>query len=212
MIAAVMLAATLPQAAVAAVEVPAAGQVSAGALAPAAAMQTGAVPAVSDPSPQGQVDDFVRPEPPAGRAKSEYTYVSAPLAGTLKTTLVTVQLADKTAAETDAAVPMAAAKASLSAANRYWAYATAGRVDIALASSRQLHKSAATLQAVAGADRGHRLPGAGLDAEFLHGAGHVHPRRLPHQRRRGNDLQQRQHWRPHPDAAEQPALHAGPGT
>src|SRR6478736_8473360 len=119
-IAAVMLAATLPQAAVAAVEVPAAGQVSAGALAPSAAMQTGAVPAVSDPSPQGQVDDFVRPEPPAGRAKSEYTYVSAPLAGTLKTTLVTVQLADKTAAETDAAVPMAAAKASLSAANRYW--------------------------------------------------------------------------------------------
>src|SRR6476620_11098710 len=148
-IAAVMLAATLPQAAVAAVEVQAAGQVSAGALAPSSAaqtgaVQTGAVPAVSDPSPQGQVDDFVRPEPPAGRAKSEYTYVSAPLAGTLKTTLVTVQLADKTAAETDAAVPMAAAKASLSAANRYWAYATAGRVDIALASSRQLHKSAAT--------------------------------------------------------------------
>ena len=154
MIAAVMLAATLPQAAVAAVEVPAAGQVSAGALAPSAAVSTGSVPsaamqtvtvpAVSEPSPQPQVDDFVRPEPPAGRAKSEYTYVSAPLAGTLKTTLVTVQLADKTAAETDAAVPMAAAKASLSAANRYWAYATAGRVDIALASSRQLHKSAAT--------------------------------------------------------------------
>ena len=103
----------------------------------------GAVPAVSDPSPQGQVDDFVRPEPPANKARSEYTYVSAPLAGTLKTTLVTVQLADKSAAETDAAVPLAAAKASLSAANRYWAHATAGRVDIALSSSRQLHKSAA---------------------------------------------------------------------
>ena len=98
---------------------------------------------MSDPSPQGQVDDFVRPEPPANKAKAEYTYVSAPLAGTLKTTLVTVQLADKTAAATDAAVPMAAAKASLSAANRYWAHATAGRVDIALSSSRLLHKSAA---------------------------------------------------------------------
>ncbi|MEV5053777.1 hypothetical protein [Arthrobacter sp. LAR12-1-1.1] len=132
-IAAVMLAAYLPQAAGAAVEVPTAAQVSAG-----------AIPAVSDPSPQGQVvDDFVRPEPPANRARSEYTYVSAPMAGTLKTTLVTVQLADKSAAETDAAVPMAAAKASLSAANRYWAHATSSRVDIALTSSRHLHRSAA---------------------------------------------------------------------
>ncbi|MGY3320580.1 hypothetical protein [Arthrobacter sp. TE12232] len=134
-IAAVMLAAALPQTAVAAVPSVAV---------PAVAVPAGAVPAVSDPSPQGQVDDFVRPEPPANKARSEYTYVSAPLAGTLKTTLVTVQLADKTAAETDAAVPMAAAKASLSAANRYWAHATAGRVDIALSSSRLLHKSAAT--------------------------------------------------------------------
>ncbi|WP_217639787.1 hypothetical protein [Arthrobacter sp. ok909] len=127
-----MLAAALPQAAVAAV----ATQIEA--VAPTA------VPAVADPSPAPGVDDFVRPEPPAGRAKSEYTYVSAPLAGTMKTTVVTVQLADKTLAETDAAVPMAAAKASLSAANRYWAYATAGRVDIALSSSQSLHKSAAT--------------------------------------------------------------------
>lgn len=148
MIAAVMLAAALPQAAGAAVQIPAAAASAVPASTAALSSVTasvGAFPAVSDPSPQGQaVDDFVRPEPPANRAKAEYTYVSAPLAGTLKTTLVTVQLADKSAAETDAAVPIAAAKASLSAANRYWAYATAGRVDIALTSSRQLHKSAAT--------------------------------------------------------------------
>jgi len=136
-----MLAATLPQAAVAAADVPATA--AAAAAVTAGAVTAGAVPAVSDPNPQGQADDFVRPEPPANKARSEYTYVSAPLAGTLKTTLVTVQLADKSAAETDAAVPMAAAKASLSAANRYWAHATAGRVDIALSSWRKLHKSAA---------------------------------------------------------------------
>lgn len=146
LIAAVMLAAALPQTAVAAVQVPATQLVVPASTAAhsTGAASVGAVPAVSDPSPQGQaVDDFVRPEPPANRAKAEYTYVSAPLAGTLKTTLVTVQLADKTAAETDAAVPIAAAKASLSAANRYWAHATAGRVDIALTSTRVLHKSAA---------------------------------------------------------------------
>lgn len=102
-----------------------------------------AVPSVTDPNPAPHVDDFVRPEPPAGRAKSEYTYVSAPLAGTMKTTLVTVQLADKTATATDAAVPMDAAKASISASKAYWRSATSGRVDITLVETKTLHKSAA---------------------------------------------------------------------
>ncbi|WP_427130816.1 hypothetical protein [Pseudarthrobacter sp. S9] len=142
-IAAMMLAAALPQAAFAAAQIPAGALTGAPAVAAPAAVPAVALPAVADPSPQGQVDDFVRPEPPANRIKSEYTYVSAPLAGTMKTTLVTVQLADKSAADTDAAVPMAAAQASLSAANGYWANATVGRVDISLTAARQLHKSAA---------------------------------------------------------------------
>ncbi|MET3923483.1 hypothetical protein [Arthrobacter sp. UYEF20] len=128
-IAAVMLAAALPPAASAATQIDAGVPV--------------AVPSVTDPLPAPQVDDFVRPEPPAGRAKSEYTYVSAPLAGTMKTTLVTVRLADKSAAATDDAVPMDAAKASISAAKSYWRSATSGRVDISLVETRTLHKSAA---------------------------------------------------------------------
>jgi hypothetical protein len=102
-----------------------------------------AVPSVTDPGPAPAVDDFVRPEPPATRAKSEYTYVSAPLAGTMKTTLVTVQLADKSADATDAAVPMDAAKASLTAARNYWRSVTSGRVNITPVETKTLHKSAA---------------------------------------------------------------------
>ena len=45
----------------------------------------------------------------------------------MKTTLVTVQLADKSAAATDAAVPMDAAKASISASKAYWRSATSIR-------------------------------------------------------------------------------------
>jgi hypothetical protein len=135
-IAAVMLAAALPQAASATGGAP-------GVATEVAASAPLAVPAVTDPSPSPVVDDFVRPEPPANRPKSEYTYVKAPLSGTLKTTLVTVKLADKSSAVTDAAVPMAAAKASLAAAGRYWANATVGRVDISLVTSKTLHKSAA---------------------------------------------------------------------
>lgn len=127
--AAVMLAAALPQAASAAPQI--------------AAGTSLAVPSVTDLNPAPPVDDFVRPEPPATRAKSEYTYVSAPLAGTMKTTLVTVQLADKSAAATDAAVPMAAAKASVGASKNYWRSATSGRVDITLVETKTLHKSAA---------------------------------------------------------------------
>jgi hypothetical protein len=127
--AAVMLAAALPQAASAATQIDAGVQL--------------AVPSVTDPNPAPAVDDFVRPVLPATRAKSEYTYVSAPLAGTMKTTLVTVQLADKSAAATDAAVPMDAAKASISAAKNYWRSATSGRVDITLVETKTLHKSAA---------------------------------------------------------------------
>lgn len=127
--AAVMLAAALPQAATAAAQIDA--DVSL------------AVPSVTDPDPAPPVDDFVRPEPPATGAKSEYTYVSAPLAGTMKTTLVTVQLADKSAAATNLAVPMDAARASVSASKNYWRNATSGRVDITLVETKTLHKSAA---------------------------------------------------------------------
>lgn len=128
-IAAAMLATALPQAALAGTQ-----------FVPGAPL---AVPSVTSPSPAPPVDDFVRPEPPANRIKSEYTYVSAPLAGTMKTTLVTVQLADKSAAETDAAVPMPAARASLDAARAYWAFASVGRVDISLTAAHQRHMSAA---------------------------------------------------------------------
>lgn len=102
-----------------------------------------AAPAVRDPSPPDQPDDFVRSGPPPHRVGADYSYVSAPLAGTLKTTLVTVQLADKSAAETDAAVPMAAVQGALSAAHGYWASMTVGRVDIATVNVLRLHKSAA---------------------------------------------------------------------
>lgn len=128
-LAAVMLAAALPQAS------------PASALAPASLPQ--AMPAVADPGYNPEVDDFVRPEPASGRAKTEYTIVSTPMSGTLKTTLVTVQLADKTSSETDAAVPMNSVKTALGATSAYWANATANRVDISLVSEKKLHKSAA---------------------------------------------------------------------
>lgn len=136
-----MLAAALPPAASASTGVAAAAATDV-----ASDVGTGAglaLPSVTDPSPSPVVDDFVRPEPPVNRPKSEYTFVSAPLAGTLKTTLVTVKLADRSSAITGAAVPMAAAKASLAAAGRYWANATVGRVDISLVTAKTLHKSAA---------------------------------------------------------------------
>ena len=90
-----------------------------------------AVPAVTDPGPV-PVDDFVRPEQPQRDLESEYTYIDQPLAGSIKTTLVTVKLADKSVDETNAAVPMAAAQTSLSAASAYWAAQTSGRVTIPL--------------------------------------------------------------------------------
>jgi hypothetical protein len=125
-----LVASVLPQVALAA------PQVAARAAAPIA------VATVEDPMP-AQPDDFVRPEPATSQLKSEYTYVASPLSGTMKTTLVTVQLADKTTAQTESAVPMAAAKASLSAAAGFWANASAGRVNIALVNSKSVHKSAA---------------------------------------------------------------------
>ena len=124
-----MLAAALPQASPASAQVPAGPPL--------------AVPAVADPGYNPEVDDFVRPEPASGRAKSEYTYVSAPLAGTIKSTLVTVELADKTSSVTDAAVPMTSAQTAMSAAAAYWANATMDRVDISVISTKKLHKSAA---------------------------------------------------------------------
>ncbi len=128
-LAAVMLAAALPQAAPAYAQGPAGLPL--------------AVPAVADPGYNPEVDDFVRPEPDSGRAKSEYTYVSAPLAGTLKSTLVTVELADKTSSVTDAAVPMTSVQTAMSAAAAYWTNATVGRVNISVIGTKKLHKSAA---------------------------------------------------------------------
>ncbi len=108
------------------------------------------VPAVDEPEHEHehpdmppQPDDFVRPEPPAGALSTEYTYVNSPLAGTMRTTLVTVQLADKTAAETDSAVPMNAAIASVVASRGFWSFASSGRVQISIVAERHLHKSAA---------------------------------------------------------------------
>lgn len=100
------------------------------------------VPAVTDPGPI-PVDDFVRPEVPERDIESEYTYVDQPLAGTIKTTLVTVKLADKTVEETNTAVPMAAAQASLSAASAYWSTQTAGRVNMSLIKAATALPSAA---------------------------------------------------------------------
>lgn len=100
------------------------------------------VPAVTDPGPV-PVDDFVRPDVPPRDIESEYTYVDQPLAGTIKTTLVTVKLADKTVEETNTAVPMAAAQASLSAASTYWSTQTAGRVNMSLIKAATALPSAA---------------------------------------------------------------------
>ena len=110
--------------------------------APAAVPVPATVPAVTDPGPV-PVDDFVRPEVPPRDIESEYTYVDQPLAGTIKTTLVTVKLADKTVEETNAAVPMAAAQASLSAASAYWSTQTAGRVNMSLIKTATALPSAA---------------------------------------------------------------------
>lgn len=110
--------------------------------APAGAPVPATVPAVTDPGPI-PVDDFVRPEVPERDIESEYTYVDQPLAGTIKTTLVTVKLADKTVEETNTAVPMAAAQASLSAASAYWSTQTAGRVNMSLIKAATALPSAA---------------------------------------------------------------------
>ncbi|HJV98100.1 MAG TPA: hypothetical protein VJ617_03280 [Arthrobacter sp.] len=99
--------------------------------APAGVPAPATVPAVTAPGPM-PVDDFVRPEVPPRDIESEYTYVDQPLAGTIKTTLVTVKLADKTVEETNTAVPMAAAQASLGAASAYWSTQTVGRVNMSL--------------------------------------------------------------------------------
>lgn len=110
--------------------------------APAAVAVPATVPAVTDPGPI-PVDDFVRPDVPERDIESEYTYVDQPLAGTIKTTLVTVKLADKTVEETNTAVPMAAAQASLSAASAYWSTQTAGRVNMSLIKTATALPSAA---------------------------------------------------------------------
>ena len=110
--------------------------------APAAVAAPAALPAVTDPGPV-PVDDFVRPDVPERDIESEYTYVDQPLAGTIKTTLVTVKLADKTVEETNSAVPMAAAQASLSAASAYWSTQTAGRVNMSLIKAATAVPSAA---------------------------------------------------------------------
>lgn len=110
--------------------------------APAGVPVPATVPAVTDPGPI-PVDDFVRPEVPERDIESEYTYVDQPLAGTVKTTLVTVKLADKTVEETNTAVPMAAAQASLSAASAYWSTQTAGRVNMSLIKAATALPSAA---------------------------------------------------------------------
>lgn len=110
--------------------------------APAGVPVPATVPAVTDPGPI-PVDDFVRPEVPERDIESEYTYVDQPLAGTIKTTLVTVKLADKTVEETNTAVPMAAAQASLSAASAYWSTQTAGRVNMSLIKAETARPSAA---------------------------------------------------------------------
>lgn len=110
--------------------------------APAGVPVPATVPAVTDPGPI-PVDDFVRPEVPERDIESEYTYVDQPLAGTIKTTLVTVKLADKTVEETNTAVPMAAAQASLSAASAYWSTQTAGRVNMSLIKAATALPSAA---------------------------------------------------------------------
>jgi len=123
----IVLSSALPQMAVASPSLPAA---------PAA------VPAVTAPGPL-PVDDFVGPDKPHRDVESEYTYLDQPLSGSIKTTLVTVKLADKTVDETNAAVPMGAAQASLNAASAYWSAQTSGRVSIPLIKSVTAVSSAA---------------------------------------------------------------------
>ncbi|MCO4274340.1 hypothetical protein NG701_07840 [Pseudarthrobacter sp. HLT3-5] len=101
-----------------------------------------AVPAVTVPGPL-PVDDFVILEKPRRDVQSEYTYVDQPLAGSIKTTLVTVKLADKSVDQTNAAVPMGAAQASLNAASTYWAAQTSGRVSMPLINAATAVSSAA---------------------------------------------------------------------
>ncbi|WP_426996128.1 hypothetical protein [Pseudarthrobacter sp. N5] len=101
------------------------------------------VGAVNDPGTPAPLDDFVRPPVPERGTSLEYTYVSSPLSGTMKTTLVTVKLADMTVDQTNSAVPVAAARASLNASAAYWARQTANRVDISLVSSQTAFSSSA---------------------------------------------------------------------
>lgn len=63
--------------------------------------------------------------------------------GKIQATVVTVQLADKTAAQTDGAVPMASALAAISSADAYWMSMTDNRVGISVVATTTRFRSAA---------------------------------------------------------------------
>lgn len=101
-----------------------------------------AIPAVSDPGIPAPPSDFVRTPGDVG-AQAFPEIGAAALSGILQTTVVTVQLADKTAAETESAVPIAAVQASVSSANTYWRAMTDNRAGISVVSVSQRFQSSA---------------------------------------------------------------------
>lgn len=100
------------------------------------------IPAVSDPGLPTPPSDFVRTPGDAG-SQAAPEIGAAALSGLMQTTLVTVQLADKTAAETESAVPIGSAQASVSSANTFWRSMTDNRFGISVVSVRQRFQSTA---------------------------------------------------------------------
>ncbi len=65
------------------------------------------------------------------------------LGGVIQTTVVTVKLADKSAAETDAAVPMSAAQGSITSSNAYWRAMSNNRVGMSIVAAYSAFPSSA---------------------------------------------------------------------
>ena len=92
-----------------------------------------------DPATQGSTTQAGKQNIPVPALESAAAIPS----GIIQTTVVTVQLADKTAAETDTAVPIASALASISSADAYWRAMTNNRVGVSATTSVERFRSAA---------------------------------------------------------------------
>ncbi|WAH96686.1 hypothetical protein [Arthrobacter sp. MMS18-M83] len=121
-------------------------------LVPQIQAQPASVPRVSAPVDPAPPNDVVRTPgstgspTPSGKQGAPVAAADAMAAlptGKIQATVVTVQLADKTAAQTDSAVPMASALAAISSADAYWLAMTNNRVGISVVASTARFRSSA---------------------------------------------------------------------